>query len=259
MNRHMAKPIGYYDTIFVGIYRYFDVQEIPTIFKEHPWNLDISKKMNRTEIVNIIYSYIKENNLDPNNIKCIIPDENIKKLFNLNNNIEISYSELNSYINEIYVKHRESKIYFKYKTPIILQEYPWNLDICKVINEEDVVKLIFKYIKENNLATEKSRKRQIICDKNLKKLFNLNINDNRIGRKYFSLDAMLMKEYVSRIIYGNRYDVKSWNFLDFKKYSQTVNKRAIKYLILGYQMSKSSEFRQIFVNEILSYAVEVVI
>ena len=44
MNRHMAKPIGYYDTIFVGIYRYFDVQEIPTIFKEHPWNLDISKK-----------------------------------------------------------------------------------------------------------------------------------------------------------------------------------------------------------------------
>ena len=114
-------------------------------------------------------------------------------------------------------------------------------------------------IKENNLATEKSRKRQIICDKNLKKLFNLNINDNRIGRKYFSLDAMLMKEYVSRIIYGNRYDVKSWNFLDFKKYSQTVNKRAIKYLILGYQMSKSSEFRQIFVNEILSYAVEVVI
>ena len=160
---------------------------------------------------------------------------------------------------EIYVKHRESKIYFKYKTPIILQEHPWNLDICKVINEEDVVKLIFKYIKENNLATEKSRKRQIICDKNLKKLFNLNINDNRIGRKYFSLDAMLMKEYVSRIIYGNRYDVKSWNFLDFKKYSQTVNKRAIKYLILGYQMSKSSEFRQIFVNEILSYAVEVVV
>lgn len=60
--------------------------------------------MTRLEITQLMYDYINKNNLQNLDDKKIInPDDNLKKLFNLNDNQELTYFNIQSMINKHFI------------------------------------------------------------------------------------------------------------------------------------------------------------
>ena len=58
----------------------------------------------RTEVTKYIIQYIKDNNLpDKNNKKIINPDKNLKSLLKINKNEEITYFNLQKYMNKHFI------------------------------------------------------------------------------------------------------------------------------------------------------------
>lgn len=58
----------------------------------------------RTEVTKYIIQYIKDNNLpDKNNKKIINPDKNLKSLLKINKNDEITYFNLQKYMNKHFI------------------------------------------------------------------------------------------------------------------------------------------------------------
>jgi len=68
-------------------------------------SLDKATKMPRTDITQKLHEYIKTNNLqDPNNRKIIKPNEDLKKLLNIDDTIELTYFNLQKYMNHHFNK-----------------------------------------------------------------------------------------------------------------------------------------------------------
>ena len=64
----------------------------------------------RTEVTQYIISYIKENNLqNPNNKKQILPNDKLKKLLALKDSDEVTYFNLQRYMNIHFTKSKKTK------------------------------------------------------------------------------------------------------------------------------------------------------
>jgi chromatin remodeling complex protein RSC6 len=63
----------------------------------------IGTLMSRTEVTRRINKYIRENNLrDKENYKKIFPDEKLKKLFKMDDNIELTFYNIQKYISPLF-------------------------------------------------------------------------------------------------------------------------------------------------------------
>ena len=64
-----------------------ELKPIPIEFTEEPWNMNVERKLRQVDLLKVIYIYANKKDLvneDENKIKVITPDNNIKKLFFLN-------------------------------------------------------------------------------------------------------------------------------------------------------------------------------
>jgi chromatin remodeling complex protein RSC6 len=61
-------------------------------------------QLSKHEVASLVFRYICENSLYDNNSKLFIPNEAIKKLFNINTNENINFYKFYNYICEIYKK-----------------------------------------------------------------------------------------------------------------------------------------------------------
>ena len=63
----------------------------------------IGTLMSRTEVTRRINKYIRENNLrDKENHRKIIPDENLKKLFKMNDDMELTFYNIQKFISPLF-------------------------------------------------------------------------------------------------------------------------------------------------------------
>lgn len=66
-------------------------------------NLEENVLMARTEVTKRIYGYIKENNLqDEHDKRTIVPNDELKQLFSLEDGEEVSFYNIQSYIKKLY-------------------------------------------------------------------------------------------------------------------------------------------------------------
>lgn len=64
-----------------------ELKPIPIEFTEEPWNMNVERRLRQVDLLKVIYIYANKKDLvneDENKIKIITPDNNIKKLFFLN-------------------------------------------------------------------------------------------------------------------------------------------------------------------------------
>lgn len=161
-----------------------------------------ASELARTEVVKKLWAYIRENNLqDPSNKRKILCDETLKKLFKVNS---IDMFQMNKALTKhIWPLNSEGPASPKKSTP---KEKPQKReknegkkqkvgssrpgtglnaplqlsdDLANFIgtgesmlSRSDVVKIMWDYIKENNLQ-DPSDRRKIICDEKLKNLFQV--------------------------------------------------------------------------------------
>jgi len=68
-------------------------------------NKPVGTKIARTDITRYIINYIKENNLqNPKNRRFILPDEKLHKLLNLNTGDDVTYFNIQRYMNKHFIK-----------------------------------------------------------------------------------------------------------------------------------------------------------
>lgn len=68
-------------------------------------NISEGTELARTEVTRALVAYIKECKLEnPFNLKCIIPDDKLKKLLELDDNQELTYFNIKKYMNKHFVK-----------------------------------------------------------------------------------------------------------------------------------------------------------
>nr|ACG30187.1 SWIB/MDM2 domain containing protein [Zea mays] len=161
-----------------------------------------ASELARTEVVKKLWAYIRENNLqDQNNRRKILPDERLKKIFNVNS---IDMFQMNKALTKhIWPLNSEGPVSPDRSTP---KEKPQKRDRSEgkkqkggssgagsgflvplqlsddlvkfigtgesMLSRSDVVKKMWDYIKGNNLQ-DPSDRRKIICDEKLKDLFGV--------------------------------------------------------------------------------------
>ncbi|KAJ1293464.1 hypothetical protein BS78_01G070200 [Paspalum vaginatum] len=161
-----------------------------------------ASELARTEVVKKLWAYIRENNLqDQNNKRKILPDERLKKIFNVNS---IDMFQMNKALTKhIWPLNSEGPVSPDRSTPKekpqkrdrnegkkqkggssgsgsgLLAPLQLSDDLVKFIgtgesmlSRSDVVKRMWEYIKENNLQ-DPSDRRKIICDEKLKDLLQV--------------------------------------------------------------------------------------
>ncbi|XP_066386097.1 upstream activation factor subunit spp27-like [Miscanthus floridulus] len=161
-----------------------------------------ASELARTEVVKKLWAYIRENNLqDQNNRRKILPDERLKKIFNVNS---IDMFQMNKALTKhIWPLNSEGPVSPDRSTPKekpqkrdrnegkkqkggssgagsgLLVPLQLSDDLVKFIgtgesmlSRSDVVKKMWDYIKENNLQ-DPSDRRKIICDEKLKDLLGV--------------------------------------------------------------------------------------
>merc|ERR1712072_1339148 len=76
--------------------------EVPLAIREK-FNISKETEMARTEITRLLYSYIKEKNLqDPNDKRIIHPDKTLKALFELGDDEQLSFKNFQSHMKKLY-------------------------------------------------------------------------------------------------------------------------------------------------------------
>ncbi|XP_066326696.1 upstream activation factor subunit spp27-like [Miscanthus floridulus] len=161
-----------------------------------------ASELARTEVVKKLWAYIRENNLqDQNNRRKILPDERLRKIFNVNS---IDMFQMNKALTKhIWPLNSEGPVSPDRSTPKekpqkrdrnegkkqkggssgagsgLLVPLQLSDDLVKFIgtgesmlSRSDVVKKMWDYIKENNLQ-DPSDRRKIICDEKLKDLLGV--------------------------------------------------------------------------------------
>ncbi|RLN18266.1 hypothetical protein C2845_PM02G46900 [Panicum miliaceum] len=161
-----------------------------------------ASELARTEVVKKLWAYIRENNLqDQSNKRKILPDERLKKIFNVNS---IDMFQMNKALTKhIWPLNSEGPASPDRSAPKekpqkrdrnegkkqkggssgsgsgLLVPLQLSDDLVKFIgtgesmlSRSDVVKRMWEYIKENNLQ-DPSDRRKIICDEKLKDLLQV--------------------------------------------------------------------------------------
>ncbi|TKV91199.1 hypothetical protein SEVIR_9G078600v4 [Setaria viridis] len=161
-----------------------------------------ASELARTEVVKKLWAYIREHNLqDQSNKRKILPDERLRKIFNVNS---IDMFQMNKALTKhIWPLNSEGPVSPDRSTPKekpqkrdrnegkkqkggssgagsgLLVPLQLSNDLVKFIgtgesmlSRSDVVKRMWEYIKENNLQ-DPSDRRKIICDEKLKDLLQV--------------------------------------------------------------------------------------
>lgn len=135
---------------------------------------------------------------------------------------------------------------------------PWNLNINDKLARTDLTKIVYDYIKANNLQ-DPTDKRIVLPDNNIKKLFKMKDGDKLTFFNFqrYMKNALRKKIYIEegwdffkREEYRNGYDREKSK--EYRKNPYT-DKKALEYAMIGYKISTNEVFRKVYIYNVIGY------